>query len=131
MGQFTGPPPPIELDLAALQQAGDQPSDLADIEFRAGRPGGAESNAHELEPGQCLQRARRDDLQRVGAHRRVALVLHHFEAVDDRTERADQVMADPADQESGEFDVVHGRAVSAGSEWFANGNHADRLLRNA
>ena len=73
-------------------------------------PGGAEGDAHELQPGQRLRGAGGHDLQRVGPHGGVALVLQDFQAVDHRTQRAHKVVTDAADQKCRKIEVVHRRA---------------------
>ncbi len=83
-------------------------------------PGGAEGQTGELQAGGGLFGRGGHELERIGAHGGVALVLQHFEAVDDGADRADQIVADAADQERGEFDIIHG--------FHFPGFHAGRLL---
>ena len=99
---------PVKLDLSAFEKSADETANLADIQFRSGRTGGAERDPHELQPRQRLKRAGRNNLEGVGPHRCVTLVLHDFEAVDHGTQRPHKIVTYAADQIRGEFNVIHG-----------------------
>ena len=72
----------MQRHLAPVQQPGHQTGDLAQIQFRPRRARRAEGDAQELQPRQSLCRAGVHDLERIGAHCGVALVLQDFEPVD-------------------------------------------------
>src|SRR5512135_3451582 len=100
---------PVELNFAALKEAGDESAHLTDIEFGAGGSRGAECDTHELQARQRLKGTGGNDLQSVRAHCGVAFVFHDFQAVDHGAKGADEVVTHTADQKRREFDVVHGR----------------------
>src|SRR5208337_2296413 len=68
---------------------------------RAGRP---EGEPAELEARRGRNRAFLDEVHGDGAHVRVLLAVEHFEAVDDRPDRADHIMADPRAEKRGQIE---------------------------
>ena len=97
----------MQRDLAAAQEPGNQTADFAQVQFRPGGTGRPEGDAHELQPRQRLGRTGGDDLERIGAHGGVALVLQNLQAVDHGPQRPHQIVAHPADQKRREIKVVH------------------------
>jgi hypothetical protein len=71
----------MQRHLAAVQEPGHQTGDLAQIQLRPRRARGSEGDAQELQPRQGLGCAGGHDLERIGAHGGVALVLQDFEPV--------------------------------------------------
>ena len=70
----------------------------------AGGAGRAERETAELQPRRCRRGALLDQLEGEGLGLLVLVVLHHLEPVDDRADRADQVMADPRAQQRREIE---------------------------
>ena len=105
--------PPVQLHLGAQENAVDQTADFGQVEFRTHRAGGTEGDAGEFETGGDLLGGTGHQLEGVGAHAGVALVRQHFQAVAHGAHGADQIVADPADEQGGEFDVVHGASRTA------------------
>ena len=79
-----------------------------EIDLRAGGAGRAESDAAELQLGGRRAGALLDQVERKGLGRLVLFLLQHFEAVDDRADRADQVMTDARAQQRGKVERFDG-----------------------
>ena len=91
--------------LVVEQAPGDQ-FRVTGVDQGAGRTGGAEGEAAELQAGRGAARAFLDEVEREAAHVLVLLVLQNFEAVDDRADGADHVMADARAQKGGEIERI-------------------------
>jgi len=94
---------PSERRLLAFHQSLGDRLRVAEIEFRTGRPGGAESEPCELQLGGSLRRALRDEFHRMGTHLGIVVVCQHLEPVGDRSDRADHVVADAAAEKCRQF----------------------------
>ena len=76
-----------------------------EVDHRAGRSRGAERKARELEPRRSLLGDVADDIERVGLRLLVVVLVEDLEAVVNRADGADHVMADLARDERGELEV--------------------------
>src|ERR1700733_1444307 len=85
---------PVELDLAIGHESANRAADLVEIEFGPSRASRTEGYAGKLQPRGRLLGARHDELERIGAHRGVALVLKHFESVHHGADGTDEIMTD-------------------------------------
>ena len=74
------------------------------VDRGAGRAGGAEGEAAELQSGGGDARRLLDEVHREAAHVRVLLGLQHFEAVGDGADRRDHVVADARAEQGGEIE---------------------------
>ena len=91
------------------------------INHRAGGGGTAKGETAELQLGRGGFGAFLDQVHGEGAHVRILLVFHHFEAVDDRADRADDIMAHARAQEGGKIErfkreLGHGGVPGRGGE---------------
>ena len=98
----------LHFDFAALEKSADHAPNFAQIELRAGRARSAIGDARELQAGRRQSRARGYELQRVGAHRGIALVFEHFEPVDHRAHGAHKVVAYARHEHRREIEIAHG-----------------------
>jgi hypothetical protein len=76
--------------------------------LRAGRAGGAEGDAAELQLGGSRAGALSDEVERKVLGFGVLALLQHFQAVDDRAHRADQVVADARAEKRGKIERLQG-----------------------
>ena len=67
---------------------------VSGVDRCAERARGAEGEPAELQSGGGRDRALLDEVHRDRAHLRVLFAVEHFEAVDDRPDRADHIVAD-------------------------------------
>ena len=93
LGQQLARQIPGQRRLAVLDQATRRFFGVAEIDLRAGRAGRAERQPAELQLSRSLVCALLDQLEREGLGLLILVLLHNLDAVDDRTNRADQVMA--------------------------------------
>jgi hypothetical protein len=95
------------------------------VDLRAGGTRGAECQPAELQLRGRRLRAFLDEFHREGSGLLVLVLLHHFEAVHDGADRADEVVADPRAEQGGEVErFKHKRA----GHW-ASGCERFNLLR--
>ena len=122
---------PAQAGLAVFDQAARHLLSIASIDLRAGRARGAECQPAELQLGGSRVRALLDQIHGELGGFLVLVLRHHFEAVHDRSNRADQVMANPRAQQRGEVEALqfnsarHGRSPGG---WTANVRLSDSAI---
>ena len=112
---------PGEFRLLAIHPAARDLLGVAEIDLGAGRTGSAEGQAGELQLGRGLARALADEIEGKRLHLLVILLVENFEAVIDRADRRDDVVADAAAEQRREvqgfeFDRV-GHAALPVNTW--------------
>lgn len=95
---------PCEIGLLTLHQPLRHIMGVAQIKLRAGRPRRTKGKTRKLKLGRGLCRTFGDKIHRVSTHFRIIVILEHFQPVGDGPDRADNVMADAAAQECGQFE---------------------------
>ena len=79
---------------------------VAEIDLRAGRSGRAERQPAELQPRRGGLGALADQIEREIAIFRLRIVVEDLEPIDDRADRADEIVADPRTQQRRKFEGV-------------------------
>src|SRR5262249_11746463 len=98
---------PGELGLVIFDERLRHGSRVAEIDLRAGRAGGAEGEAAELQARRRRPRTPLDEVEREGPGLLVAVfLLQHFDSVDDLAGRADQIVANARTEECGEYESI-------------------------
>ena len=90
---------PFELRLVVDQETAGDLFGVARVDRCAGRTRGAKGQSAKLQPRRSGPRALFDEVERKAAHFGVLLVLQHFKSVDDRADRADDVVTNPRAQQ--------------------------------
>ena len=95
---------PSKLGLLIFQKPARHAFGIAEIDLRARRPGGAEGDPAKLQSAGRRLDAFLDQIERKGLGFLVLAVLHHLEPIDDRSDRTDQVVANPRAQKRSEIE---------------------------
>ena len=93
-------------DLAVLDMAARHVLRVAEIDLRARRSGRAERQAAELQPRRGGLGALANQIEREFAVFGLRIVVEHLKPIDDRADRADEIVADPRTQQRRQLEGI-------------------------